>query len=220
MDVRIESSWKQALQSEFEQPYFSKLAEFVKTEYQTQTIYPPAKKIFSAFSLTPINQVKVVILGQDPYHGENQAMGLAFSVNPPTPPPPSLKNIYKEIAKDIGAIHNISGDLTHWATQGVLLLNATLTVRAHQAASHQRQGWETFTDSVIKYLSIEKQNLVFMLWGASAQKKGTVIDAEKHLVLTAPHPSPLSAHQGFFGCSHFSTCNSYLALNGHEPIIW
>lgn len=220
MDVKIESTWKKALSSEFEQAYFGKLAEFVKTEYQHQTVYPPPKKIFNAFSLTPLDQVKVVILGQDPYHGPNQAMGLAFSVNPPTPPPPSLKNIYKEIKHDIGHIHDTSGDLTHWATQGVLLLNATLTVRAHQAASHQRHGWETFTDAVIHLLSAQKQNIVFMLWGASAQKKGAVIDSEKHLVLTAPHPSPLSAHQGFFGCAHFSTCNSYLSLNGQDPIVW
>jgi len=220
MEVRIEPHWKEALKAEFDQPYFAELTEFVKAEYQSTAVYPPPKFIFNAFELTPFDQVKVVILGQDPYHGENQANGLAFSVNQGVQVPPSLVNIYKEIDKDMGRKSSTNGDLESWAKQGVLLLNATLTVRAHQAGSHQKKGWEIFTDSVIKALSDQRENLVFILWGNYAQKKGAVIDESKHLVLKAPHPSPLSAYNGFFGCAHFSQCNTFLMLNGKEPIDW
>jgi uracil-DNA glycosylase len=220
MNVRIEPNWKQALSSEFEKPYFPKLTQFVKDEYQSSVVYPPPKYIFHAFDLTPFDQVKVVILGQDPYHGPNQANGLAFSVNEGIQVPPSLVNIYKEIEKDTGKKSITNGNLEMWAKQGVMLLNATLTVRAHLAGSHQKKGWETFTDSVIQALSNKQENIVFMLWGAYAQKKGIVIDESKHLVLRAPHPSPLSAYNGFFGCAHFSQCNAFLMLNGKEPIDW
>jgi len=220
MNVRIEPKWKQALLSEFEKPYFSKLTQFVKDEYQSSIVYPLPKYIFHAFDLTPFDQVKVVILGQDPYHGPNQANGLAFSVSDGIQPPPSLVNIYKEIESDLGRKSTTNGNLETWAKQGVLLLNATLTVQAHQAGSHQRKGWEEFTDSVINTLSHQQENLVFMLWGAYAQKKGSIIDESKHLVLKSPHPSPLSAYNGFFGCAHFSQCNAFLMLNGKEPIDW
>lgn len=220
MDVRIEPSWKQALQPEFDKPYFAELTKFVKEEYRSNTVYPPPKFIFHAFELTPFNQVKVVILGQDPYHGPNQANGLAFSVNDGMQPPPSLVNIYKEIKTDLGHASTTKGNLEAWAKQGVLLLNATLTVQAHQAGSHQHKGWEEFTDSVIKTLSNRQENLVFILWGAYAQKKGLVINESKHLILKSPHPSPLSAYNGFFGCAHFSQCNTFLMLNGKEPINW
>ncbi len=220
MDVRIEPSWKEVLQPEFDKPYFSELTSFIKHEYQSTTVYPPPKFIFHAFELTPFNQIKVVILGQDPYHGPNQANGLAFSVNDGIPSPPSLVNIYKEIESDLGRKSITNGNLEAWAKQGVMLLNATLTVQAHHAGSHQRKGWEEFTDSVIKTLSDKQENLVFMLWGAYAQKKGSVIDESKHLVLKSPHPSPLSAYNGFFGCAHFSQCNAFLMLNGKEPINW
>ncbi|MBU1200011.1 uracil-DNA glycosylase [Patescibacteria group bacterium] len=220
MNVKIEPSWKKVLQPEFKKPYFKKLTDFVKKEYNSNTVYPPPKFIFNAFNSTPFNKVKVVILGQDPYHGPNQAHGLSFSVLPPTKPPPSLQNIYKEIKNDIGKTTNTSGDLTHWTKQGVLLLNATLTVRAHQAGSHQNQGWEELTNAIIQTLSNQKQGLIFMLWGNYAKQKGAVIDRQKHLILEAPHPSPFSAHSGFFGCQHFSQTNTYLLLNGQEPINW
>ncbi|MBU1071213.1 uracil-DNA glycosylase [Patescibacteria group bacterium] len=220
MNVKIEPSWKKILKPEFTKPYFKTLTDFVKNEYNSCHVYPPAKFIFNAFNSTPFNKVKVVILGQDPYHGTNQAHGLSFSVLPPTKPPPSLQNIYKEIVNDIGKTTDTSGNLTHWAKQGVLLLNATLTVRAHQAGSHQNQGWEEFTDTVIKNISDKKTGIIFMLWGNYAKQKGINIDRNKHLILEAPHPSPLSAHSGFFGCQHFSQTNTYLLLNGQEPINW
>lgn len=220
MDVKIEPSWKKVLQDEFDKPYFKTLTDFVKKEYQEATIYPPPKFIFNAFNLTPFDQVKVVILGQDPYHGLKQAHGLSFSVLPPTPPPPSLQNIYKEIKTDIGHLHDHSGDLTHWASQGVLLLNATLTVRSQQPGSHQNKGWEQFTDTVIQKLNDSKTGLVFILWGSYARKKGAFIDRHKHLVIESAHPSPLSAHNGFFGSHPFSAANTYLTLNGQEPINW
>lgn len=220
MNVKIEPSWLKVLQPEFDQPYFTELVAFVKQEYQSTTVYPPPKFIFNAFELTPFEAVKVVILGQDPYHGEHQANGLAFSVNPNVRVPPSLQNMYKEIARDLNKPMPQSGSLEHWAKQGVLLLNATLTVRAHQAGSHQNKGWEQFTDAVVKVLSDQKKGLVFMLWGSYAQKKGVVIDETNHLVLKTSHPSPLSAHAGFLGCGHFSQCNTYLMLNGQEPIDW
>jgi len=220
MNVKIERSWKKVLSKEFEKPYFKDLTEFVKEEYSSQTIYPPAKFIFNAFNSTPFDKVKVVILGQDPYHGPNQAHGLSFSVLPPTKTPPSLQNIYKEIEKDLGELKDTSGNLTHWTEQGVLLLNATLTVKAHQAGSHQNKGWEDFTDTVIEIISKEKTGIVFLLWGNYAKKKGERIDREKHLVLESPHPSPFSAYSGFFDCQHFSQTNAYLALNGQSDINW
>jgi uracil-DNA glycosylase len=221
MEVKIEPSWKKVLQSEFDQDYFVQLTSFVRQEYQTSTVYPPAKFIFRAFELTPFDQVKVVILGQDPYHEPGQANGLCFAVNPGVRLPPSVQNIYKEIATDLGHAPAFpSGDLDGWAKQGVLLLNATLTVRAHAANSHSNMGWEQFTDAVIKVLSEQKENLVFILWGAYAQKKGIVIDATRHLVIKSPHPSPLSAYNGFFGSQPFSKCNNYLSLIGRDPINW
>jgi len=221
MDVKIEPSWKKVLSNEFEQDYFVKLTEFVKAEYQSNTVYPPPKFIFRAFELTPFDQVKVVILGQDPYHGEGQANGLCFAVSSGVRLPPSVQNIYKEIVTDLGTKPAFpNGDLEGWAKQGVLLLNATLTVRASLAGSHQNKGWEQFTDSVIKVLSSQKENLVFILWGAYAQKKGAVIDVQKHLAIKSAHPSPLSAYNGFFGSQPFSKCNNYLMLNGLDPIEW
>ena len=220
MNVKIESSWKKVLEPEFKKPYFKKLAQFVKNEYQNHTVYPSPKHIFNAFNSTPFDQLKVVVLGQDPYHGPNQAHGLSFSVLPPTKTPPSLQNIYKEIKTDTGKVTNTSGDLTHWAKQGVLLLNATLTVRAGQAGSHQNQGWEKFTNAVIKTISDQKTGVVFMLWGNYAKQKGIIINREKHLILQSPHPSPFSAHSGFFGCRHFSQTNTYLLLNGQNSINW
>ncbi len=221
MDVRIEPSWKKVLAQEFEQGYFVQLTEFVKKEYQEATVYPPPSFIFRAFELTPFGEVKVVILGQDPYHEPGQANGLCFAVGTGTRLPPSLQNIYKEIKADTGkATKIVGGDLEGWAKQGVLLLNATLTVRAHSAGSHQRQGWEQFTDAVIKVLSEQRQNLVFILWGAYAQKKGVVIDESKHLVIRSAHPSPLSAYNGFFGSKPFSRCNEYLFSQGELPIAW
>lgn len=220
MDVRIEPSWKVKLNEEFEKSYFKELAEFVRREYQTGTIYPPAKLIFNAFDRCSFDEAKVVIIGQDPYHGRGQANGLCFSVNDGILMPPSLKNIFKEIADDLGKERPGTGNLERWARQGVLLLNATLTVKANQAASHQNRGWEIFTDAVIKKLSEEKKGVVFMLWGASAQKKGEVIDREKHLVLCCAHPSPFSANRGFFGCKHFSKANAYLRKQGLSEIDW
>jgi len=220
MNIQIDPSWAQLLGPEFKKPYFQSLREFVRQEYQNFTVYPPGKEIFNAFDLCPVEQVKVVILGQDPYHGPDQAHGLCFSVKDPVPPPPSLKNIYKEIQSDLGQSVPPSGDLTHWARQGVLLLNATLTVRASQAGSHQKKGWEEFTDQAIYELQNRQEGLVFLLWGSYAQKKGQVINRDKHYVLTAPHPSPLSAHRGFFGCRHFSKTNTYLVQQGKSPIQW
>ena len=205
---------------EFSKDYFIRLTDFVRKEYHETTVYPPGKLIFNAFNLCPFDNVKVVIIGQDPYHGPGQAHGLCFSVNDGIQPPPSLVNIFKEISSDLGKPVPQSGNLTRWAEQGVLLLNATLTVRAHQAGSHQRRGWEEFTDAVIRKLAEEKSNLVFILWGAYAQKKGAFIDRNKHLVLTSVHPSPLSAHNGFFGNHHFSLANDYLVKHGKTAIDW
>ena len=220
MDVNIHPSWKAVLKEEFEKPYFVELVAFVKEQYKKKKIYPAPKNIFRAFELCPFEKVKVVILGQDPYHGKGQANGLCFSVNADVPFPPSLQNIFKEIQSDLGLPIPTTGDLDHWAEQGVLLLNATLTVEAGKAGSHQHKGWEIFTDAAIKKLSDEKENLVFLLWGRYAQEKGAVIDDKKHLVLRAAHPSPFSAHSGFFGCKHFSKTNDYLRQNGKEPIDW
>lgn len=220
MNVTIEESWKRVLGSEFEKEYFKTLRDFIHSEYRNKTIYPPAKQIFNAFDSCPFESVKVVILGQDPYHEPSQAHGLSFSVLPPCPPPPSLVNIYKEIRSDVGDLVSANGDLTDWSRQGVLLLNATLTVEAHKAGSHQNKGWETFTDSAIKALAENREHLVFMLWGSYAQRKGAFIDRSRHLVLQAPHPSPLSAYRGFFGCKHFSAANTYLISQGLSPIVW
>ena len=220
MNVQIEETWKEALMPEFSKDYFIRLTDFVRKEYHETTVYPPGRLIFNAFNLCPFDKVKVVIIGQDPYHGPGQAHGLCFSVNDGVQPPPSLVNIFKEINNDLGKPIPQSGNLTRWAKQGVLLLNATLTVRAHQAGSHQRQGWEEFTDAVIRKLAEEKSNLVFILWGSYAQKKGAFIDRNKHLVLTSVHPSPLSAHNGFFGNHHFSLANDYLVKNGKTAIDW
>jgi uracil-DNA glycosylase len=220
MDIKIEPSWKARLQPEFEKPYFENLIRFVKEEYATQTVFPPGSKIFNAFDACPFDNVKVVLLGQDPYHGPGQAHGLAFSVNEGVTPPPSLVNIFKEIKNDLGKPVPKSGYLMRWAEQGVLLLNATLTVRANTPGSHQKKGWEEFTDAAIRAVSDEKQHVVFMLWGAYAQKKGAIIDASRHLVLKAAHPSPFAADKGFFGCKHFSQANAYLAEHGLKEIEW
>jgi uracil-DNA glycosylase len=220
MDVKIEESWKVRLKQEFEKEYFGNLTEFVRNEYNTNTIYPPASLIFNAFNLCPFDTIKAVIIGQDPYHGPGQAHGLCFSVKDGVAFPPSLINIFKEIGQDLGYSRPTSGNLERWAKQGVLLLNATLTVRAHQAGSHQRKGWEQFTDSVITMINGERKNLVFFLWGAYAQKKGESIDRSNHLVLESVHPSPLSASRGFFGNKHFSSCNNYLKEHGISPVDW
>jgi len=220
MDVKIESSWKDRLADEFTKPYFQQLVEYVKTEYSKFTVYPPGRFIFNAFDHCPFDAVRVVILGQDPYHGPGQAHGLCFSVNDGVPMPPSLINIFKEIKADVGGEIPPSGNLVRWADQGVLLLNATLTVRAHQAGSHQNKGWEMFTDAVIRKISEEKQDVVFLLWGSYAQKKGAVIDPFRHKILKAPHPSPLSAHRGFLGCKHFSQVNDFLLEKGKKAIEW
>ncbi|MBS7352524.1 MAG: uracil-DNA glycosylase [Muribaculaceae bacterium] len=220
MNVKIEQSWKEVLQREFEQDYFCNLVAFVKQEYASGTVFPPGNEIFAAFDATPFDRVKVVIIGQDPYHGERQANGLCFSVAEGIQFPPSLLNIFKEIHDDIGTEIPTSGDLTRWAKQGVLLLNATLTVRAHCAGSHQGKGWEIFTDAVIRHLAENREHLVFMLWGSYAIKKGAFIDRNRHCVLTSPHPSPLSAYRGFFGNHHFSKANAYLQSHSIEPIKW
>ncbi|MDD6891162.1 MAG: uracil-DNA glycosylase [Bacteroidales bacterium] len=220
MNVQIEEGWKQALAPEFEKEYFRQLTDFVRQEYRTTTVYPPGRLIFNAFNLCPFDRVKVVIIGQDPYHGPGQAHGLCFSVNDGVPYPPSLQNIFKEIQDDTGAPIPVSGNLTRWAEQGVLLLNATLTVRARQAGSHQRRGWEEFTDAAIRVLAERRDHLVFILWGAYAQKKGAFIDRSRHLVLASVHPSPLSAYHGFFGNHHFSLANAYLQEHGESPIQW
>ncbi|MFZ2339815.1 MAG: uracil-DNA glycosylase [Bacteroidales bacterium] len=220
MDVKIEPGWKSKLKPEFDKEYFVKLTDFVRAEYRKGAVYPPGSLIFNAFDVCPFDMVKAVIIGQDPYHGPGQAHGLCFSVKDGIDYPPSLVNIFREIESDLGIRIRASGDLSRWARQGVLLLNATLTVRAHQAGSHQRKGWEEFTDYVIKVLNEEKQNLVFFLWGAYAQKKGESIDRSRHLVLESVHPSPLSASRGFFGNRHFSRCNDFLTKNGISPIDW
>lgn len=220
MDVKIETSWKSLLTDEFAKPYFENLTEFVHEEYRTQKIYPPAKLIFNAFDQCPFDQLKVVILGQDPYHGPGQAHGLCFSVNDGIDFPPSLRNIFKELQNDVGKPIPSTGNLTPWAQQGVLLLNATLTVRAHQAGSHQKKGWEEFTDAVIHKINEEKEHVVFILWGSYAIRKGEFIDQNKHLVLTSVHPSPLSASRGYFGNHHFSKTNEFLKEHGLEPINW
>lgn len=220
MNVKIAESWKKRLEPEFAKPYFQDLVSFVKTEFAMEKVYPPGKEIFRAFDACAFEDVKVVILGQDPYHGPGQANGLCFSVHKGVAYPPSLLNIFKEIKDDLGKEIPPDGDLERWARQGVLLLNATLTVRAHQAGSHQNKGWEAFTDEVIRILAEERSNLVFMLWGAYAQKKGQLINREKHLILSTVHPSPLSAHRGFFGCKHFSKANAYLISKGLNPVEW
>lgn len=222
MNIRIESGWKEALANEWQQPYFKSLVDFVKTSYATTTVYPAPSRIFAAFDACPFDNVRVVILGQDPYHGPGQANGLCFSVNPGVQVPPSLVNIYKEMSADLGvAIEpNRSGDLEYLARQGVLLLNATLTVEAHRAGSHQGHGWEQLTDAAVKVLNEKRSGLVFLLWGSYAIRKGAIIDRSRHLVLEAPHPSPLSAYRGFFGCRHFSKTNEYLTSHGVDPIKW
>lgn len=220
MNVRIDESWRTRLQEEFDKPYFQDLAAAVRAEYQRGVVYPPGRLIFNAFDQCPFPEVKVVILGQDPYHEPNQAEGLCFSVAEGVQLPPSLVNIYKEISAEFNRPMPSSGSLLRWAKQGVLLLNATLTVRQHLAGSHQNLGWETFTDAVIRLLSEQRQHLVFLLWGSYAQRKGAVIDASRHLVLKSAHPSPLSAYRGFFGCNHFRMANDYLIANGIAPIEW
>ncbi|KGD66525.1 uracil-DNA glycosylase [Alcanivorax nanhaiticus] len=217
----LEAGWQEHLGCEFDKDYMARLRAFLGAEKQAgKTLYPAGQDIFNAFNLTPFEQVKVVILGQDPYHGPNQAHGLCFSVQRGVKTPPSLVNIYKEIQRDLGIAPASHGNLSHWAEQGVLLLNAVLTVEAGQAASHQKQGWETFTDQAIEHLNRDRDGLVFLLWGSHAQKKGRLIDRERHCVLTAPHPSPLSAHRGFLGCGHFSRANQYLLQQGKTAIDW
>lgn len=220
MNVKIHPSWKKELENEFEKDYFKKLVEFVREEHKKHIVYPPGPLIFNAFDKCPFDQVKVVIIGQDPYHGPNQAHGLCFSVSDKVKIPPSLQNIYKEIQSDLGKKPPENGNLERWAEQGILMLNATLTVQAHQAGSHQNKGWEIFTDNAIKLVSEKLNNVVFLLWGSYAGSKEKLIDSSKHLVLKAPHPSPLSAHRGFFGCRHFSKTNTYLKKHNIEPIEW
>jgi len=220
MEVRLEKSWKDLLADEFGKPYFEQLTKFVKDEYQKGAVFPPGKFIFNALDSVPVDKVKVVILGQDPYHGPGQAHGLSFSVPDGVMLPPSLLNIYKELESDLGKKRTASGNLKRWANQGVLLLNATLTVRAHQAGSHQNKGWEVFTDAIIHHLAENKHHLVFILWGNYAQRKGAFIDPTKHLVIKSAHPSPLSAHNGFFGSRPFSKTNQYLELHSQTPIDW
>ena len=220
MQVRIDESWREVLQPEFDKPYFELLTDFVRHAYRTTQCFPPAGQIFRAFDLCPFDKVRVVIIGQDPYHDVNQAHGLCFSVQDGIPAPPSLVNIYKELNRDLGKPIPTSGNLTHWAEQGVLLLNATLTVEAHKAGSHQGKGWEELTDAAIQALNHKREKIVFMLWGSYAQRKGKYIDRRKHLVLEAVHPSPLSAYRGFIGCGHFSQANNYLMQHGLTPIAW
>lgn len=220
MNVKIEESWKEQLAAEWDKEYFVRLTNFVREQYSSRQVFPPASKIFAAFDACPFDQVKVVILGQDPYHDVGQANGLCFSVAPGIAMPPSLVNIFKEIRDDLGKPMPENGDLSRWANQGVLLLNATLTVEAHKAASHQGKGWEQFTDEVIMRLAQDREGLVFMLWGSYAIKKGAFIDRNRHLVLTSPHPSPLSAYRGFFGNKHFSRANEYLTSQDKTPIEW
>lgn len=220
MNVRIEESWRQILQPEFDKPYFELLTTFVRQQYQTRQCFPPARLIFNAFDACPFNQVRVVIIGQDPYHDVGQAHGLCFSVNEGVPIPPSLMNIYKEIQRDLGKPIPASGNLQRWADQGVLLLNATLTVEAHRPGSHQGKGWEELTDAAIQALNEQREHLVFMLWGSYAQRKGQFINRRKHLVLETSHPSPLSVYRGFDGCAHFSKANAYLTQHNLQPIDW
>jgi uracil-DNA glycosylase len=220
MNIKIEKTWAERLASEFSKPYFEALTQFVHQEYAQHTCYPPGSQIFRAFDLCPFDEVKVVLIGQDPYHEPGQAEGLCFSVAEGIPFPPSLRNIFQEVATDQGVAIPASGSLMHWAQQGVLLLNATLTVRAHQAGSHQGKGWEQFTDAAIAKLAAEREHLVFLLWGSYAQKKAELIDASRHLILKSPHPSPLSAYRGFFGNHHFTLTNDYLKKWGKEPIKW
>lgn len=220
MEVRIEESWKRELADIFDGAAFAATAAFTRKEYAAGEVYPPASRIFAAFDACPFPEVKVVILGQDPYHGPGQANGLSFSVNPGVRFPPSLLNIFKEVSADTGAPLPVDGDLSRWARQGVLMLNATLTVAANRAGSHQGHGWEQFTDAVIKRLSDRREHLVFILWGSYAIRKSELIDQSRHLILTSPHPSPLSAHRGFFGNHHFSHANAYLQAHGATPIVW
>lgn len=220
MQVKIEESWRQRLQTEFDAPYFQRLTDFVRQEYAARRVFPPGSLIFNAFNLCPFEKVKVVLIGQDPYHEQGQAQGLCFSVPQGVASPPSLQNIFKEISDDLHQPLSIDTDLSRWARQGVLLLNATLTVREHEAGSHQRQGWEQFTDAVISLLSRERNGLVFILWGSYAQSKQQLIDTSRHLVLRSAHPSPLSAYRGFFGNHHFSLTNDYLTKQGLTPIEW
>lgn len=220
MNIKLHESWKQALTPEFSKPYFLSLVEFVRQEYSNNLVYPPGPWIFRALNVTPFGKVKVVVLGQDPYHGQGQANGLSFSVGEGIKPPPSLQNIYKELNSDLGKEIPNHGNLQDWAEQGVLLLNATLTVRAKSPGSHQNKGWEEFTDAVIQALNTNREHLVFLLWGKYAQQKANYIDATKHLVLKAAHPSPYSANSGFFGCKHFSKTNAYLQLHNLPPINW
>lgn len=219
-EVRIAQDWKEILQEEFSKPYFDELVGFVKSEYAAGEIYPAGRNIFRAFDKCPFDKLKVVIIGQDPYHGPGQANGLCFSVSEGVPHPPSLQNIFKEVYSDVGSPIPVSGELERWAEQGVLLLNAVLTVRAHQAASHAGRGWERFTDAVVRAIAERKEGVVYMLWGSYAQKKGAIADPQRNLVLRAVHPSPLSAYRGFFGCKHFSAANAYLQSIGEEPISW
>lgn len=220
MDVKIDTSWKTALIDEWQKPYFERLTQFVRNEYGTTQVFPPSRKIFAAFDACRFEDVRVVILGQDPYHGVGQANGLSFSVNPGVPLPRSLQNIYRELREDIGCDRGLNGDLSDWARQGVLMLNATLTVRSGAAGSHQGQGWEEFTDAAIRKLAEEREGLVFILWGAYAQRKGAFINRMKHCVIESPHPSPLSASRGFFGSRPFSKTNNYLISRGERPIDW
>lgn len=220
MKVRINPSWERQLAAEWDAPYFKTLTDFVRDSYGRTTVYPPAGRIFAAFDACPFDEVKVVILGQDPYHGPGQANGLCFSVSDGVEMPPSLVNIFKEVSDDTGAPMPATGNLERWARQGVLLLNATLTVEAHRAGSHQGRGWEEFTDAAVRRLATEREGLVFMLWGSFAQRKGAFIDRQRHLVLSSPHPSPLSAYRGFFGNHHFSQANAYLTAHGKEPVVW
>ena len=220
MDVKIAADWKALLQPEFDKPYFDQLTRFVRTEYATQKIFPAGRNIFRAFDKCPFDRLKVVIIGQDPYHGDGQANGLCFSVNDGVAFPPSLQNIFQEIRDDVGIPVPESGNLDRWAEQGVLLLNSVLTVRAHQAASHAGHGWEQFTDAVVRLIAERKQGIVYMLWGNYAQRKGQIADPTRNLILRSVHPSPLSAYRGFFGCRHFSQANAYLQSIGKTPIMW
>lgn len=219
-DVRIAQDWKVLLGEEFDKPYFEELVGFVREEYAAGEVYPAGRNIFRAFDKCPFDRLKVVIIGQDPYHGPGQANGLCFSVSEGVQFPPSLQNIFKEVSDDVGAPMPQNGELERWAEQGVLLLNAVLTVRAHQAASHAGRGWEKFTDAVVRVIAERKEGVVYMLWGNYAQRKGSIADPKRNLILRAVHPSPLSAYRGFFGCKHFSMANDYLRSVGKEPIVW
>ena len=220
MDVKIANDWKSLLQEEFDKPYFEELTRFVRSEYSVGTIYPAGRNIFRAFDKCPVESLKVVIIGQDPYHGPGQANGLCFSVNDGIPFPPSLQNIFKEINNDLGTPIPQSGNLDRWAEQGVLLLNSVLTVKAHLAASHANHGWEKFTDAVVRTIAERKDGIVYMLWGSYAQRKGSIADPQRNLILKSVHPSPLSVYRGFFGCKHFSQANAYLQSLGKQPIVW